>query len=1097
MPPRPSRRSHGTALWPELCWAGAAFACAAALFGCAGEGETSSPLPTPTPSFPAAEPCWEALETPIPCEATPLGPLDLPFDPPYAAADAALAVTEVMSDNATTLLDEDGDPSDWIELTNLSASPVDLGGWRLADGSGQPPWIFPTTLLRAGERRVIFASGKDRATSGAPLHTDFRLSSDGERLSLIRPDGLTVEWSAQLPDLEDDVSWGAGLPEGEVLIAAGDPAAWLVPEGPPPEGWEALGFDDASWRRGPTGLGLDVTVPGFALRRVGAAGALTTVTAAEDALADPASWRWSTAADVPVVNLRQGGEGDRYGDDLPFPGPADGRDDDSAAEIRALITFPTAGTWTFDVTSDDGFQLEVGGLKLVEAAGGLHQDVLGYLEIDEAPVELPLRLVHFDRSGGAAIELSAAPRLLHHWYADEFQLVGGPGSPLVARAEDLSADEGSYHPDIRTDLSRELAGADRMLLRMPFAPLEPDLLSGLTLIMRADAGFTAWIDGLQVASQEPQCPPPPRVAAGAARRFDVSAALPLLGRQGGVLAVEGITCGAGAQRALILPELRGEVAGEGAVFFTRPTPGEANGEGVLGFLPRPDLSPEGGLYEDALEVSAAAPGAALRWTTDGRIPTRAAQRRACPMRIQRPTAARVAAFRPGWAPSRARTATYVLPGEVRRQDGAGLPAAWHREATPDYAVDPRIACHADYAEELVQGLWDIPTVALTLEPDDLWDPARGIYANSELDGDLWERPATFEWFGAEGSIAVSAGLRIYGNSSRKPQVPKHSLRAVFKGKYGPRKLDWDIFPGGGVDEFDSLIFRAGYNNTWFIKYEVERGRAQYARDLWCRRTQLEMGQIAARGRHTHLYLNGQYWGLHVTTERPDANFFSSWLGGEPEEWDAINSAQATDGDMTAYWTMIALAEGGLEDPERYAAIQAYLDLDNLIDYFLVHFYGGTFDWDIGNWYAGRRRQEGAGFKFIVWDAERTLESVNRDQTHVDNDGRPSRVFQKLTENPDFRRLLSERVALHLGPGGMLSPQVAAARYEAIVGEIEGAIVAESARWGDVQRPDRPYSRDIEWQAERERLMTEFFPARTEVLRQQLEANGWLVSAEAR
>jgi hypothetical protein len=89
---------------------------------------------------------------------------------------------------------------------------------------------------------------------------------------------------------------------------------------------------------------------------------------------------------------------------------------------------------------------------------------------------------------------------------------------------------------------------------------------------------------------------------------------------------------------------------------------------------------------------------------------------------------------------------------------------------------------------------------------------------------------------------------------------------------------------------------------------------------------------------------------------------------------------------------------------------------------------------------------------------------------------------------DFRTRYADRAAIQLGPGGPLSPEVAAARYESRTAEIFDAIVGESARWGDTYRTV-PYTRDVEWQAEHDRLMSDFFPQRTDALIGQLRAVG--------
>ena len=79
--------------------------------------------------------------------------------------------------------------------------------------------------------------------------------------------------------------------------------------------------------------------------------------------------------------------------------------------------------------------------------------------------------------------------------------------------------------------------------------------------------------------------------------------------------------------------------------------------------------------------------------------------------------------------------------------------------------------------------------------------------------------------------------------------------------------------------------------------------------------------------------------------------------------------------------------------------------------------------------------------------------------------------------------------------GALTPTAAAARWQARADEIDAAVVAESARWGDAKRTV-PFTRDVEWQAELNRLMTNYFPVRTDVLLQQLTSAGLYPTVEA-
>ena len=42
-----------------------------------------------------------------------------------------------------------------------------------------------------------------------------------------------------------------------------------------------------------------------------------------------------------------------------------------------------------------------------------------------------------------------------------------------------------------------------------------------------------------------------------------------------------------------------------------------------------------------------------------------------------------------------------------------------------------------------------------------------------------------------------------------------------------------------------------------------------------------------RGEYYHLYINGQYWGLFNTCERPEASYGETYFGGRKEDYDVI------------------------------------------------------------------------------------------------------------------------------------------------------------------------------------------------------------------
>ncbi len=120
-------------------------------------------------------------------------------------APADVVISEFMADNDDTLADEDGDASDWIELFNPTADPVDLSGWHLTDDPAAPrKWPLPDgTVLAPFEFRVFFASGK-----ALPGHANFALERNHGHLALHRPDGSAASEFTDYPSQQEDISYG-------------------------------------------------------------------------------------------------------------------------------------------------------------------------------------------------------------------------------------------------------------------------------------------------------------------------------------------------------------------------------------------------------------------------------------------------------------------------------------------------------------------------------------------------------------------------------------------------------------------------------------------------------------------------------------------------------------------------------------------------------------------------------------------------------------------------------------------------------------------------------------------------------------------------
>lgn len=121
----------------------------------------------------------------------------------------SVVINEIMADNRSTIEDEDGEFSDWIELYNNGTETINLSGYYLSDSlSDSYKWAIPEITLQPGEYVIFFASGKDEYDGDTCcFHTNFRLSSDGECVVLTNPETL-LESSVEFGRSVGDISFG-------------------------------------------------------------------------------------------------------------------------------------------------------------------------------------------------------------------------------------------------------------------------------------------------------------------------------------------------------------------------------------------------------------------------------------------------------------------------------------------------------------------------------------------------------------------------------------------------------------------------------------------------------------------------------------------------------------------------------------------------------------------------------------------------------------------------------------------------------------------------------------------------------------------------
>ena len=550
---------------------------------------------------------------------------------------ATPVISEVMAVNTTTLVDENGDASDWIEIWNPGFGAVDLSGYRLTDDAGDnAKWVFPPGVsLTAREGRVVFCSGKDRAPSPGELHTNFDLPADGGYLALYNATGALLQaFSPAMPQMFTDRSFGSPAPATTNLVAQGHPVRVAVPlDGSLGTTWVQPGFDDSDpllWRPGVTGVGYESGLPpplasgsfAYAYEFDGT----DTLVGPGDPLPEnidnysPAGADWFVGAGAPGTTATNG-------------------------SIQHVAT--SSGNWwevnpvwnSVGITSASGYTIEL--RVRITAGSGPAQKVMGVLGgplasttsgtfLNLAEDEVIWRTTVLPLGSGDNTDAMHVFRVAQRpgeetflvWRDDVLigqDLAGGhdsfPGRMILgdigaawtgaADIDSFRFTPGAFSPPgasappphplysglIGADTSDAMFGdAPSAYLRIPFELVaDPAAVESLRLGMRYDDGFVAWLNGVEIARRNAPANPAWNDPAPGGRDdrlavfredIDVSAALGTLVRGTNLLAVQALNQSAAATRFLALPGLQATFATPARAPLASPTPGAENAAGL-------------------------------------------------------------------------------------------------------------------------------------------------------------------------------------------------------------------------------------------------------------------------------------------------------------------------------------------------------------------------------------------------------------------------------------------------------------------------------------------------------------------------------------
>ena len=301
---------------------------------------------------------------------------------------------------------------------------------------------------------------------------------------------------------------------------------------------------------------------------------------------------------------------------------------------------------------------------------------------------------------------------------------------------------------------------------------------------------------------------------------------------------------------------------------------------------------------------------------------------------------------------------------------------------------------------------DFTIVSLVTNPDDLFDPDKGIYvvgneyyekkknsagggfggfgnfdlmfaANFYKEGPEWEKETNLVIF-EKGEISVqqNVGIKIRGFSTRM-QAGK-SFNVYSKKRFGKKNIKSALFP----NNYDM-------NNTLIEKYKSIALRNVFSEE----RIKDEFGNKLLYGREFQsisdskkciLFLNGEYWGFYIMMEKFSESYIESHFNVPKDQVTLIKEGELSNGDeseLDLYNNFFTeYSKKDVLSSSVYEEINNVLDIDSFIEHFAIGIYIGTWDWpghNDGVWrYSGEKIENNpysdGRWRYITFDLDYSM-----------------------------------------------------------------------------------------------------------------------------
>lgn len=377
---------------------------------------------------------------------------------------------------------------------------------------------------------------------------------------------------------------------------------------------------------------------------------------------------------------------------------------------------------------------------------------------------------------------------------------------------------------------------------------------------------------------------------------------------------------------------------------------------------------------------------------------------------------------------------------------------------------------------------ELPVLSITTNPAGFFSDSTGIYVEGTngIPGYCrstprnwnqdWERPVHLAFIKKDRSpgFSVNAGVKIGGGCTRL--YDQKSLDIYFREDYGLKKLNYPLFEDKPFTEFDRLALRSG-GQDWY------RAMIRNASIQAMVKDRMDLGYQAFKP--VAVFLNGEYWGIHILREKQNEDFIESNYGYDEDQLDILTgNMDVKEGSDTHYRAMIDFMKNNdLSMKENYEWVSRQMDIDQYIDYVLTQIYMANGDWPANNIRYWRPQSADGKWRWIMYDMDMTMNSHSYGQDDTNsldlvattntiyyaNPEWSTFLFRNLLTNETFRNKFIQRYSIHIQAS--FSPQRLLGVIDSTASLIEPEVPRHMDRWEKSFR----LGSDMNWQKHIEKM----------------------------